>query len=140
MKPTEYHQRIIDYYQDTENAYKDSWDLNNSLSIHYGYWDQSVNNFPESLLRMNAVMMKAADIKPADRVLDAGCGVGGNAEGDGLEGKAENRNFFASYAVELCFNDLAHEAAHLVVIHVDHGLPIVSNFDEALLTANVDEI
>ncbi|MBK6827646.1 MAG: methyltransferase domain-containing protein [Chitinophagaceae bacterium] len=79
MKPTEYHQRIIDYYQDTENAYKDSWDLNNSLSIHYGYWDQSVNNFPESLLRMNAVMMKAADIKPADRVLDAGCGVGGSS-------------------------------------------------------------
>ena len=79
MKPTEYHQRIIDYYRDTENAYKDSWDLNNSLSIHYGYWDQSVNNFPESLLRMNAVMMKAADIRTNDHVLDAGCGVGGSS-------------------------------------------------------------
>lgn len=79
MKPTEYHQRIIDYYRDTENAYKDSWDLNNSLSIHYGYWDQSVKNFPESLLRMNAVMMKAAGIQPSDWVLDAGCGVGGSS-------------------------------------------------------------
>lgn len=79
MKPTAYHQRIIDYYRDTENAYKDSWDLNNSLSIHYGYWDDAVKNFPESLLRMNAVMMKAADIKSTDRVLDAGCGVGGSS-------------------------------------------------------------
>lgn len=76
---TPYHQKIIDYYRDTENAYKDSWDLNNSLAIHYGYWDEGVRSFPESLLRMNAVMMKAAGIRPSDRVLDAGCGVGGSS-------------------------------------------------------------
>lgn len=75
----QYHQRIIDYYRDTENAYKDSWDLNNSLSIHYGYWDQQVKTFPESLLRMNEVMSKAAEIQASDRVLDAGCGVGGSS-------------------------------------------------------------
>lgn len=79
MLKNEYHKRIIQYYKDTENAYKDSWDLNNSLAIHYGYWDEGVKSFPESLLRMNAVMMKAADIKPADHVLDAGCGVGGSS-------------------------------------------------------------
>ncbi|MBM3416371.1 MAG: methyltransferase domain-containing protein [Bacteroidetes bacterium] len=79
MQPSEYHKRIIDYYRDTENAYKDSWDLNNSLAIHYGYWDEYVKNFPESLIRMNEVMMTAADIKPSDRVLDAGCGVGGSS-------------------------------------------------------------
>lgn len=74
-----YHQRIIDYYRDTENAYKDSWDLNNSLAIHYGYWDETVRSFPESLIRMNEVMMEAAAILPTDRVLDAGCGVGGSS-------------------------------------------------------------
>lgn len=79
MEPTEYHKKIIDYYRDTENAYKDSWDLNNSLAIHYGYWDEKVKSFPESLLRMNEVMIEAAAIKPADRVLDAGCGVGGSS-------------------------------------------------------------
>lgn len=79
MQPTEYHKKIIDYYRDTENAYKDSWDLNNSLAIHYGYWDEQVKSFPESLIRMNEVMMKAADIKSSDRVLDAGCGVGGSS-------------------------------------------------------------
>ena len=63
----------------SENAYKDSWDLNNSLAIHYGYWDEKVKNFPQSLLRMNEVMMETAKIKPTDKVLDAGCGIGGSS-------------------------------------------------------------
>ncbi len=79
MQQSEYHQNIIDYYNSTENAYKDSWDLNNSLAIHYGYWDEQVKNFPQSLLRMNEVMMEAAAIKSTDHVLDAGCGIGGSS-------------------------------------------------------------
>jgi tocopherol O-methyltransferase len=79
MQTTDYHKRIIDYYRDTENAYKDSWDLNNSLAIHYGYWDDKVTTFPASLLRMNEVMIEAAQIKSTDKVLDAGCGVGGSS-------------------------------------------------------------
>ena len=79
MHPTDYHQKIIQYYKDTENAYKDSWDLNNSLAIHYGYWDEKVKSFPQSLLRMNEVMMEEAAIKQTDKVLDAGCGVGGSS-------------------------------------------------------------
>lgn len=79
MQPTEYHEKIIQYYKESEDAYKDSWDLNNSLAIHYGYWDNAVKSFPESLIRMNEVMMMAAVIKPTDTVLDAGCGVGGSS-------------------------------------------------------------
>jgi tocopherol O-methyltransferase len=79
MAETAYQQRIIDYYRDTENAYKDSWDLNNSLAIHYGYWDDKVNSFPQSLIRMNEVMMDAAAIKSTNIILDAGCGVGGSS-------------------------------------------------------------
>lgn len=79
MQPADYHEKIIQYYKDTENAYKDSWDLNNSLAIHYGYWDEKVHSFPQSLIRMNEVMMEAAAIKSADKVLDAGCGVGGSS-------------------------------------------------------------
>src|SRR4026208_1685292 len=78
MKLTAYHKNIVDYYAATENAYKDSWDLNNSLAIHYGYWDEKVKNFPQSLLRMNEVMIEAAGIKATDKVLDAGCGIGGS--------------------------------------------------------------
>lgn len=79
MQFSKYHQDIIEYYHRTENAYKDSWDLNNSFAIHYGYRDEKVKNFPQSLLRMNEVMMEAAAIKPSDKVLDAGCGIGGSS-------------------------------------------------------------
>lgn len=79
MQQTDYHKKIIEYYRDTENAYKDSWDLNNSLSIHYGFWDKKVRSFTQSLIRMNEVMMEAAEIKSTDYVLDAGCGVGGSS-------------------------------------------------------------
>ena len=48
MQANEYHKKIEEYYNNTENAYKDSWDLNNSLAIHYGYWDATVNSFPQS--------------------------------------------------------------------------------------------
>lgn len=79
MQENEYHKKIEEYYTTTENAYKDSWDLNNSLAIHYGYWDEKVNSFPQSLQRMNEVMMETAGITSNDRVLDAGCGVGGSS-------------------------------------------------------------
>lgn len=79
MTQNDYHRKIVDYYRSTENAYKDSWDLAGSLAIHYGYWDKTVRTFRESLLRMNEVMMDAAAIKTTDRVLDAGCGVGGSS-------------------------------------------------------------
>ena len=79
MQLTNYHKKIVDYYAESENAYKDSWDLKNSLAIHYGYWDEKVKNFPQSLLRMNEVMMEAAAIKTTDKVLDAGCGIGGSS-------------------------------------------------------------
>lgn len=76
---SEYHQRIVQYYKESEDAYKDSWDLNNSLAIHYGYWDKKVDSFAASLVRMSEIMAETAGIKKEDVVLDAGCGVGGSA-------------------------------------------------------------
>jgi len=55
------------------------WNLRKSKSLHYGYWDDSVSNFHESLLNLNKVLARHADIKPTDYVLDAGCGVGGSS-------------------------------------------------------------
>ena len=79
MLQHDYYKKIIEYYNSTENAYKDSWDLENSLAIHYGYWDEKVKNFSQSLSRMNEVMMIEAGITSSDVVLDAGCGVGGSS-------------------------------------------------------------
>lgn len=79
MPLTDYQQRIIEYYRDTEHAYRDSWDLDRSLAIHYGYRDEKARSFPASLIRMNEVMMLEAGIGPGQHVLDAGCGVGGSS-------------------------------------------------------------
>ncbi|MBL7738970.1 MAG: methyltransferase domain-containing protein [Chitinophagaceae bacterium] len=79
MPDNDYHKKIVEYYNSTEHAYRDSWDLDNSLSIHYGYWDHKVSSFPRSLLRMNEVMAESAGITRSDHVLDAGCGVGGSS-------------------------------------------------------------
>ena len=76
---SEYHRDIVQYYLESENAYKDSWDLDKSLAIHYGYWDEEVKSFSQSLSRMTEIMMDTARIVNTDKVLDAGCGVGGSA-------------------------------------------------------------
>lgn len=76
---SDYHQKIVQYYKESEDAYKDSWDLDNSLAIHYGYWDEKVKTFSQSLVRMSEVMAEAAGITGGETVLDAGCGVGGSS-------------------------------------------------------------
>ncbi|MBL0146672.1 MAG: methyltransferase domain-containing protein [Chitinophagaceae bacterium] len=68
-----------EYYASTENSYIDSWHMNQVHALHYGYWDDKVKTFPQSLLRMNEVMMQMASITKDDLVLDAGCGVGGSS-------------------------------------------------------------
>jgi tocopherol O-methyltransferase len=78
MELLDYHKKIVEYYNSTEHAYRDSWDLDNSLAIHYGYWDEQVRSFPASLVRMNEVMAEQSGILPGEKVLDAGCGVGGS--------------------------------------------------------------
>ena len=68
--------------------------LNNSLAIHYGYWDEKVRSFPQSLLRMNEVMMEAARIKSTDKVLDAGCGVGGSSIFHGIKTRLQSNRYY----------------------------------------------
>lgn len=79
MEQSTYHKKIVEYYNSTEHAYRDSWDLDASLAIHYGYWDQGVKTFRESLARMNEVMANAVNIQAGEMVLDAGCGIGGSS-------------------------------------------------------------
>ncbi len=69
---------IVDYYDKTEISYRLWWDLNHSLAIHFGYTDEKVKNFRQSLIRFNEVLAEQARIGPSDHVLDAGCGVGGS--------------------------------------------------------------
>ena len=70
---------IADYYDQTLNHYQKWWKLNQSLAVHYGLWDDNTRNLQEALVNTNRFMMELADIQPHERILDAGCGVGGSA-------------------------------------------------------------
>lgn len=71
-------QKIIDYYNYSEIDYKLVWSLNESLALHYGYWDKTTKSLSQALQRENEILATKAKIKAKDYVLDAGCGVGGS--------------------------------------------------------------
>lgn len=75
IKPEE----IIDYYDSCEQDYRLFWNLDRSMAMHAGYWDESTQNLEDALRHENEVLAKDAKIQRTDRVLDAGCGVGGSA-------------------------------------------------------------
>ncbi len=56
-----------------------AWSNRNDLALHYGYWDKNTKSHTQSLLNKNQKLYDAAGIKPEDKVLDAGCGIGGSS-------------------------------------------------------------
>ena len=74
-----YEERVAYYYDKCEGDYKIVWSLNKTLALHYGYWDESTRNHREAVRNMNLVLARRAGVRSTDRVLDAGCGVGGSS-------------------------------------------------------------
>ncbi|MFH1468781.1 MAG: methyltransferase domain-containing protein [Pseudomonadota bacterium] len=70
---------IIRYYETCEVDYRVNWRLDASKSLHYGYWDAGTRSFAEALQNTHRELARLADIRGGERVLDAGCGVGGGA-------------------------------------------------------------
>jgi len=70
---------IIEYYDTCEADYRLFWDLDRSLAMHAGYWDETTRSLHEALNRENEVLSAMAKISSTDHVLDAGCGVGGSS-------------------------------------------------------------
>jgi cyclopropane fatty-acyl-phospholipid synthase-like methyltransferase len=68
------------YYDECYWDYLITWCNKDNLAFHYGYWDQDTPyQHHEALVNKNQVLYEEAAIKVGDRVLDAGCGVGGSA-------------------------------------------------------------
>jgi cyclopropane fatty-acyl-phospholipid synthase-like methyltransferase len=55
------------------------WDLDNSLAMHYGFFDGTTKSFKDALRRENEVVAETLKLKQTDYILDAGCGVGGTS-------------------------------------------------------------
>lgn len=70
---------IAEYYDRTQNHYETWWDLEQTHALHYGIWSDGIKNLKEATLNTNKVMMDLAGVKDGERILDAGCGIGGAA-------------------------------------------------------------
>lgn len=72
-------QKIIKYYDECFIDYRLFWLDSKNLAMHYGYWDKDTKTHSESLLHMNRALSRKITIKPGDKILDAGCGIGGSS-------------------------------------------------------------
>lgn len=72
-------EEIIHYYDTCESDYRLFWDLDQSLAMHAGYWDSQTKTLRDALRRENEVLAEWGEVQKRDRVLDAGCGVGGSS-------------------------------------------------------------
>lgn len=72
-------QKIIKYYDECFIDYRLFWLDTKNLAMHYGYWDEDTATHSESLLHMNRALSREIPIKAGDKILDAGCGIGGSS-------------------------------------------------------------
>lgn len=75
----DYHADIVEHYDECYWEYRTAWLNSENLAIHYGYWDENTRSHSDSLLNMNRALAKKAGIKAGDKILDAGCGLGGSS-------------------------------------------------------------
>ena len=68
---------IVDYYDHCQIDYSLVWQLDEVMCMHYGYWDDTTPHHRAALQLMNKKVAQAAELRPGQYVLDAGCGVGG---------------------------------------------------------------
>ncbi|MGH3929247.1 MAG: SAM-dependent methyltransferase [Pseudonocardiaceae bacterium] len=70
---------VVDYYDETWLDYRLLWLNRDNLAVHFGYADDSTHGHADALKNMNRVLAERVAIRPGERVLDAGCGVGGSS-------------------------------------------------------------
>lgn len=70
---------VADYYEKTRWDYRWVWGTRNTQALHYGYYEKGVTNHAAAVANKNRVLADMVNIQSTDKVLDAGCGVGGSA-------------------------------------------------------------
>ncbi|MEY4934857.1 MAG: hypothetical protein RIS64_1216 [Bacteroidota bacterium] len=70
---------IVKYYDKTSFDYHWVWNTRNTQAIHFGFYDEKHQKHDVAVHRLTEVMADMAQVQAGDRVLDAGCGVGGSS-------------------------------------------------------------
>jgi len=74
----DHQQTVINYYNRTKREYKVLWRSKQGLSLHFGYYDKTIHNHNQAVNRLNEKLADLIEVDSSDRILDAGCGVGGS--------------------------------------------------------------
>ena len=74
-----YNQQIKHYYDSSQLFYRLFCYDRKTLGMHHGFWDKNTNTITQAMINENQAIIDLAGIKAGDKVLDAGCGVGGTA-------------------------------------------------------------
>ena len=74
-----YQDKIIQYYRECNNAYRDAWSLDKNMQLNLGLWKDGCKSLSQALNHLNREVAEKAEISKNHHVLDAGCGVGGTA-------------------------------------------------------------
>lgn len=53
--------------------------MDHNRQLNLGLWEKGTKNLSEALLNLNSTIAELAELKSGDKILDAGCGVGGTA-------------------------------------------------------------
>ena len=53
--------------------------MDESMGMHYGVWDANTKTLSEAIVNTNVQLANIGQISKNDKILDAGCGVGGSA-------------------------------------------------------------
>ena len=69
---------IIQYYSSSQWLYDYFWSPK-AHGMHVGFWDHATHSVDAAVENENATVLAYANLKDSDRVLDAGCGVGGTS-------------------------------------------------------------
>jgi tocopherol O-methyltransferase len=72
-------QQVIDYFDQTRDDYRFLWGVDRHFGLHCGYFDEQARRHDDAVLHMNQILATLAGISAEERVLDAGCGIGGSA-------------------------------------------------------------
>jgi cyclopropane fatty-acyl-phospholipid synthase-like methyltransferase len=78
--PSDAHVELLRaYYEDSWFDYRFLWLDPRTRAMHFGYDDGRGRKHADALIALNEVMAARAGLARGDRVLDAGCGVGGTS-------------------------------------------------------------
>lgn len=75
----EHDRRVVEYYTGSWLDYRMLWTERRAAAMHFGYEAPGVRSHRDSVIACNRAMADAVGLRHGERVLDAGCGVGGTA-------------------------------------------------------------